>query len=210
MSATFVIGETVVPKLFYSPASPYSAKVRLSAAYLDFPIETVVVNTGDDPAELIAANPLGKIPVLLLDDGDALFDSRVITQYLNRTCGNRLFPRNAERRTEAERYEALADGVTDALIASVYERRFRPEEKVHQPWIDRQWSKADRGLDALNAAPPRLAGKPHAGHFAVRAMLGYLSLRFPGKWEKGRPKLRRWVARFDERFPELKALLPAA
>jgi glutathione S-transferase len=198
-----------VPKLFYSPASPYSAKVRLSAAYLGFPVEIVVANTREDPPALIAANPLGKIPALLLDDGDALFDSRVITQYLNRACGNRLFPRDAGRRTEAERYEALADGVTDAAIASVYERRFRPEEKVHQPWIDRQWSKVERGLDALNAAPPRLAGRPHAGHFALRALLAYLALRFAGKWEKGRAKLRRWADRFDERFPELTALLPA-
>ncbi|MER2536364.1 MAG: glutathione S-transferase [Rhizobiaceae bacterium] len=196
-------------KLFYSSASPYSAKVRLSAAYLDFPVEIVVVNTNDNPPELIAANPLGKIPALLLDDGDALFDSRVITQYLNRACGNRLFPRNAERRMEAERYEALADGVTDAAIATVYERRFRPEEKVHQPWIDRQWGKVERGLDALDAAPPRLAGKPHAGHFALRSLLGYLALRFPGKWEKGRSRLRRWADRFDQRFPELKALLPS-
>jgi glutathione S-transferase len=198
-----------VPKLFYSSASPYSAKVRLSAAYLDFPLQAVVVNTNDSPPQLIAANPLGKVPTLLLDDGDALFDSRVITQYLNRTCGNRLFPRNAERRMEAERYEALADGVTDAAIATIYERRFRPDEKVHQPWIDRQWSKVERGLDALDAAPPRLAGKPHAGHFALRCPLGYLALRFPGRWEKGRAKLRRWADRFDERFPELKALLPA-
>ncbi|RAK29008.1 hypothetical protein C7374_10556 [Falsochrobactrum ovis] len=84
----------------------------------------------------------------------------------------------------------------------------RPEEKVHQPWLDRQWSKAERALDALNEAPPRLAGKLHAGHLAVAAALGYLNLRFEGKWERGRPKLKRWLKRFEEVHPELAKLLP--
>ncbi|MBL8582894.1 MAG: glutathione S-transferase family protein, partial [Rhizobiaceae bacterium] len=148
------------------------------------------------------------IPVLVGDDG-AVYDSRVITQYLNRVAkGSPLFPRNAAKRLEAERLEALADGICDCLLAHVYERRSRPEELVHQPWLDKQWGKVERALDILNAAPPRLGGKLTAGHIALRACLGYAALRFGGQWERGRAKLVRWAKRFDERFPDLAALLP--
>jgi len=195
-----------MPKLLGSPNSPYTAKVRMAAAHLGIPLEVVAVDTSNPSAELLAANPLGKIPVLVADDGEAVFDSRAITQYLNRQSGSRLFPRNPARRTEAERLEALADGIADCALAHVYERRMRPEEIVHQPWLDRQWEKVIRALDVLNAAPPKLGRKIHGGHIALRATLAYLDYRFAGKWEKGRGRLRRWAARFDEKFPELKAL----
>lgn len=193
-----------MPKLLYTPASPYSAKVRMSAICAGIAVDLVTVDTNADPVELTSANPLGKIPTWIEDDGETVFDSRVITQHLNRRSGGKLFPRNAAKRLEAERLEALADGVCDCLLTIVYERRFRPEEKVHQDWIDRQWSKVTRALDALNAAPPKLPKSISAGHIAVRAMIDYLNLRFEGKWEKGRAKLKRWAARFDEKFPQLR------
>jgi glutathione S-transferase len=99
----------------------------MAATHAKLPFETAIVDTNANPPELIAQNPLGKIPVLVTDDG-AIFDSRAITQHLNRLSGNALFPRNAAKRLEAERLEALADGICDCLIAHVYERRFRPEE----------------------------------------------------------------------------------
>jgi glutathione S-transferase len=197
-----------VTKVLYSPASPYSAKVRMAAHYAGIPVESVIVDTNAAPAELINANPLGKIPTLILDDGKAIHDSRVITQYLNRISGNRIFPRNAEKRLEAEHLESIAGGLCDVLLAHVYERRHHPEEKIHQPWLDWQWSKAVRVLDHLNAAPPRLGKKLHGGHIALAAALGYATLRFEGKWEKGRSKLKRWQKRFEELHPELAALLP--
>lgn len=195
-------------QILYSPASPYSAKVRMAATYADIPFESVVVTTSAEPENLVNANPLGKIPTLITDDGKSVFDSRAIMQYLNRVSGNKIFPRNAEKRTDAERYEAIADGLADVLLAHVYERRARPEEKVHQPWLDLQWRKAERALDLLNEAPPRLAGKLHGGHLALAATLSYLTLRFGDKWERGRPKLKRWMKRFDELHPELVKLLP--
>lgn len=181
----------------------------MAAAYAGIPLEAVAVETSNPPAELLNANPLGKIPVLIGDDGETIFDSRAITQYLNRESGNKLYPRNPAKRTDAERLEALADGIADCALAHVYERRSRPEEIVYQPWLDKQWTKVSRALDALNAAPPKLGRKINGGHIALRAVLGYLDLRFAGKWEKGRGKLKRWAARFDEKFPELKTLLPA-
>ena len=198
-----------MPTILYSPASPYSAKVRMAAALCGIAIDSKVVNTNQPPAELLAANPLGKIPALVLDDGQSVYDSRAITQYLNREAKGVLFPRNAAKRLEAERLEALADGICDCLLAIVYEQRFRPEEKVHQPWLDKQWEKATRSLDYLVDNLPRLTKKTDGGQIALRAMLGYLELRFADRnWKKGRTKLVKWVQRYDERFPDLAALAP--
>lgn len=199
-----------MPVILYAPASPYSAKARMAAAWCGIAVDARVVDTNAEPAQLIDANPLGKIPVLVTDDGETVYDSRAITQYLNRLSGNALFPRNAQKRLEAERLEALADGICDCLLAHVYERRFHPEEKIHQPWLDKQWGKVERALDALNANPPKMTKKANGGQIALRATLGYMGLRFDGKWERGRSKLTRWAKRFDERFPELAALTPRA
>jgi glutathione S-transferase len=197
-----------MPKLLYASASPYSAKVRMAAAYAGIAIEAVPTKTDEEPADLLGANPLGKIPTLLLDDDRTIYDSRAITQYLNRMSKNALFPRNPDKRIDAEVLEALADGLCDCALAMVYERRHRPEEKVEQQWLDKQWRKITRALDHLNANPPKLPKKITAGQIALRATLGYLALRFAGKWEKGRSRLVRWAARFDEKFPELKPYLP--
>jgi glutathione S-transferase len=198
-----------MPKILFAPTSPYSAKVRMAAAYAGIPLEAVVVDANSQPPELTGPNPLGKIPTLVTDEGQGIYDSRTITRYLNRLSSNALFPRNPAKRLEAEMLEALADGVCDCLLAHVYERRMRPAEKVHQPWLDLQWAKAMRAFDLLNANPPKLPKKITAGHIALRACLGYIDLRFPGQWEKGRAKLKRWAVRFDEKFPELKQYVPA-
>ena len=198
-----------MPKLLYASTSPYSSKVRMAAIYAGVVIEAVAVKTEDKPAELIDANPLGKIPVLVLDDGRSIFDSRAIVQYINRLSRNALFPRNPDKRLDAEVLEALADGICDCALSMGYERRARPEEMVHQPWLDRQWAKITTALDRLNANPPKLPRKITAGQIALRACLGYLALRFAGKWERGRARLVRWAARFDEKFPELKGCIPA-
>jgi len=195
-------------RLFYAAPSPYSAKVRMAAAHAGIALEPVKTDTSEPSAEFLRANPLGKIPVLVLEDGTSVYDSATIVQYLNRASKNALYPRNPAKRTEAETLEALADGICDCLLAHVYERRSRPEEKVHQPWLDKQWAKATRALDALNAAPPKLPSRITAGQIALRAAIGYLQLRFDGKWEKGRSRLVRWAKRFDEKFPELARLVP--
>lgn len=189
-------------KIFFSDASPYSTKVRMAAHYAGLDAKSVTTNTNDDPADLIAANPLGKIPTLVTDSGHAVFDSRAIMQFIDRETGARLYPRNAAKRTEVEVVEALADGICDSLLSIVYERRFRPEDKVHQPWIDRQWAKVERGLDHLEANMPRLGKKPHGGHFALAAMLRYIEMRFAGKWQRRRPKLARFLTRFEAVFPD--------
>lgn len=193
-------------KILFSSTSPYSAKVRMGATLAGVKFEAVAVDTNSDPEILLAANPLGKIPTLITDDGQAIFDSRTIMAWLDRTGVTRIYPRNAVRRTEAEVTEALCDGICDCLLAIIYERRMRPEDKQHQPWIDRQWQKSMRGLDQLEANLPRMGKSPTAAHLAVAALTGYLALRFEGKWERGRPKLKAFVRKFEASFPELAAM----
>ena len=109
-----------MPRLLYSPASPYSAKVRMAAVHTGYALESETVDTNADPEKLLKANPLGKIPCLVTDEGDGIHDSRVIMQYIGRETGNTLYPRNAAKRLEAERLEAIADGICDCLLAHVY------------------------------------------------------------------------------------------
>lgn len=182
----------------------------MAALYAGLEFESVMVNTSVAPENLILANPLGKIPVLITQDDHSVFDSRCITQYINRVSGSKLFPRNSDKRLEAEKLEALADGLCDVLITQVYERRFRPEEKVHLPWLEKQWEKTERVLAMLDEMPPKIGKRINGGHIALAAALSYLALRFEGRWEKKYPKLKRWQKRFNDLQPELAEFLPRA
>lgn len=195
-------------KLLCSPASPYSCKVRMAARYLGIEITEVRVDTNAAPAVLTDNNPLGKIPVLLTDDNVAVYDSIAITHYFDRMAKGSLYPSKKAKRTDAEVLEALGDGVCDSLLTIVYERRFRDEEKVHQPWIDRQWKKVEQALHHLSANPPKLGKKLTGGHFALAAALGYLDLRFKGQWEENHPELVAWQTKFAKAFPAYAELKP--
>jgi glutathione S-transferase len=197
-------------RILYSPASPYSAKARMALHASGLAFDSVKTDTGAEPADLIDNNPLGKIPTLILDEGLAVYDSRAIMQYVDRASGRKLYPRNAAKRTEAEVLEALCDGICDCLLAIVYERRFRPEEMIHQPWIDKQWAKVERGLDHLNDNLPRTTKNIHGGHLALAALLGYLALRFDGQWERGRAKLKNWPQKFEKFFEAYSDYKPQA
>ena len=196
-----------MPKLLFATPSPYSAKVRMAAAYAGIALEEVPTNTNDEPEQLLKNNPLGKIPVLLTDDGESLFDSRVITHISTvsrKTRSSRAIPPSGWRRKGWRRWRtASATACLPMSMSGVSGR-----ENVHQPWLDKQWDKVTRALDHLEASPPKLPKKITAGQFALRACLGYLDLRFPGKWERGHSRLRRWTKRFDEKFPELATRAP--
>ena len=195
-------------KLLCAPTSPFSSKVRMAARYLELEITEIRVDSNAGPAILVDNNPLGKIPTLLTKDGISIFDSRGIMHYFDRMKGKRLYPAKERKRTEAEVLEALCDGACDCLLSIVYERRFRTEEKVFQPWIDRQWAKAKRTLDQLSADVPKLGKKLHGGHFALAAMLGYLQLRFEGQWEDEHSDLIGWLRTFEKKFPDYQAIKP--
>lgn len=197
-------------KLFYSPSSPFSAKAAMAAHYLGIKLDLIPTATGENPADLLAANPLGKIPTLVTDSGEAFYDSRTILHYLNSIAADdaRIYPRTPEKRAIVERTEALCDGICEAAVLVIYEKRFRTPETWHQPWVDRQWDKVRRGLDYLDNHPPEFGKRLNAGHFALASLLGYLMLRFPGQWEEHHVRLTNWPSAFEKRFPDYGRLRP--
>ncbi|MDR6899513.1 glutathione S-transferase [Rhizobium miluonense] len=194
-------------RLLCSPTSPFSSKVRMAARHLGIKLEEIHVDTNAGPTLLIDNNPLGKIPTLLTGDGEAIFDSRAIMHYFDRREGG-LYPSKRGRRTEIEVLEALIDGTNECLLSIVYERRLREPEKQHQPWIDRQWTKVSRALTHLDAEPPKIGKKLHAGHFALASLIGYLQLRFEGQWEGDYAGLTDWARKFEKHFPDFPAMKP--
>jgi glutathione S-transferase len=188
-----------------SPPSPFGRKARIAISLLGFD-KDVKVEPADptDAADSVRQqNPLGKIPVLIAEDGMAYYDSRVILDYLDdRAGGGKIVPRESRARLEALRLQALCDGILDASILLVYEGRWRPAEHHVQKWVDHQTGKVTRGLAALDAAPPALgAGLPHVGHIALACALGYGDLRFDGRWRADHPRLVGWLDQFAARVP---------
>ncbi len=164
---------------------------------------TLVMGSGTplDPGTApVAANPLGKIPTLLRPDGAALYDSRVICQYLNARAEAGLYPEGA-RRWDALVLEATADGMLDAALAMVYETRLRSEAQRNAAIVEGQWQKIDRSLDVIEARwMAYLAGPLCIGQIALGCALGYLDLRHAVRdWRATRPDLARWEAGLAER-----------
>ena len=198
-------------KLLTASASPFANKVRMAAELIGLEVESVAVDAVNTPPELQAANPLGKIPCLVLDDGRSMFDSRAITHYFFREHAPNLYPAgDNDALFTTGRYEALCDGICDCAVAWQYEHRMRPEEKWHQPWIDRQWSKVMAGLTEAAKDLPEIGDKADIRAIALAATLGYLQLRFEGKWETGNESLVEWINAFDAAHPAVAALKPSA
>ena len=187
-----------------APPSPFGRKIKIAADVLglsgEIKIEPADTNNAAD--NLRQQNPLGKIPVLVLDDGSTLFDSRVILEYLDhRAGGGKIIPAESKARFAALRLQALADGMTDAQILLVYEGRFRPPEHHVQKWTDYQADKIKRGLTALEAEPPSIDPIPNVGQIALACFLGHRDLRFAGDWRAAHPKLVVWLDRFAAKVP---------
>lgn len=187
-----------------SPLSPFVRKVRIAAAILklDHEITLEFADTLDPNDSLRRQNPLGKIPTLITEEGDALYDSRVIVEYLDyRAGGGRIIPRKSAPRFAALRLQALCDGMLDAAILRVYETRFRPPERHEPAWIAHQSDKIARALAALEAEPPPLDGVPDVGTITLACVLGYLDLRFAGAWRDAHPRLVAWHDAFGAAVP---------
>lgn len=182
-------------RLYYSPASPYARKVRatLIEKRLDDRTDAIMVNPLEDPADLQARNPLGKVPALQLDDGRVIVDSPVICAYLDRIGhGPALVPADADARLDALSREALADGIMDAAVALVMERR-RPAEQRSPLWQERWAAAITRGVAACGEPPDPRAGLD-IGHLALAVALGYLDFRLPDlHWQAAAPRLRDWL-----------------
>jgi glutathione S-transferase len=186
-----------------SPASPFGRKVKIAAAILGLTerIEIVAADTNDANDSLRQQNPLGKIPALILEDGAVLYDSPVIVEYLDVLAGGgRIIPAAPQRRFHVLTQQALADGIMDASLLQVYETRFREPGQHVAKWLDYQAAKVDRGLKALEAAPLEPAARD-IGAISIACALGYLDLRFGGRWRPDRPRLVAWLDQFAAGVP---------
>ena len=190
--------------------SPFGRKVQIAISVLGFDDVKIEPTDTVDPRDKIREqNPLGKIPVLITEDGAAYYDSRVILEYLDyRAGGGKIIPRDAAPRFAALRLQALCDGILDASILTVYEGRWRAPAKHEPKWLDHQAGKVERALAVLEAAPPAgsfSAGLPHVGQIALACALGYRDLRFGGSWRGDHPRLVAWLDDFAARVPAFAA-----
>ncbi len=192
-----------MPTLRSAPASPFGRKVKIVAKLLGLwdRIELVNADTTDENDSLRQQNPLGKIPTLVLEDGTALYDSRVIVEYLDELAGGGVVLPKGPEKFRVLTLQALGDGIADAALLQVYEGRYRPVERHEPKWLAMQQGKVTRALARLEANPPVWSGTPHAGIVAVACALGYLDLRFQGTWRESHSALVAWLDRFAQAVP---------
>ena len=199
-------------KMLSHPFSPYVRKARIAMAMKGVAdrIELVTVDTNAvENLDLSRANPLGKIPALIIDGSTAIFDSHVICEYLDSLAPSPvLFPASGIERIRTLTLGSLADGMLDAALLLVYEKRFRPEAIWHAPWTERQQGKIDRSLDFLEKAPPAWTASPDYGHLTLACALGYLDFRHDGKWRAGHSNLVAWLDTFAAAVPAFEATRP--
>jgi glutathione S-transferase len=190
--------EKTVPhrlRLVGSLTSPYVRKVRIVMAEKRIECQLELEDVWSPDSKIQQANPLGKVPCLIMEDGGAVFDSRVIVEYLDTmTPVAKLIPSTGRERVEVRTWEALADGVLDAAMAVRLEQTQRPPEQQSQKWIDRQMGKVDAALEAMAHG---LEGRNWCHNnaysladIAVGCALGYLDFRFPQiDWHSRHPSL---------------------
>jgi glutathione S-transferase len=191
-------------KLIGTPTSPYTRKARVVLAEKRIDYDFVIDVPYDAATAVQEYNPLGKVPVLLLDDGNTIFDSRVIVEYLdNASPVTKLLPEDTRHRIQTRRWEALADGCTDAAVAIVMEKR-RPAALQYEEWIARQQGKVERALLVMSED---LGNRTWCcGDFfnlsdvAVGCSLGFLDLRLPElDWRAVYPNLAKLAEKLAQR-----------
>jgi glutathione S-transferase len=189
-------------KLMMAGPSPFVRKVLVvlheTGQIDDVELQSVTAGPGVTEAALKAANPVGKIPALVRDEGPTLYDSRVICRFLDSRASAGLYP---DKGWDTLVLEATGDAICDAAVSMVYEKRFRPEEMHHAPWIEAQWDKVASALDTLNARwMSHLEGPLDIGQIAVGCALGYVDFRHADRnWRAGRDALADWADRFNAR-----------
>ncbi len=190
-------------ELLGAKISPFVRKARVilhETDQTDVIFKEVTASAMGGEAALNAANPTGKIPVLLREDGPALYDSRVICRFLDARAEAGLYPE--ARLWETLTLEATGDAIMDAAVGMVYEKRFRTDlGLVWDDWLEAQWTKVTRALDALGSRwMSHLYGPFDAGQIAIGCALGYLDFRHSERnWRAGRDALAAWEKTFCER-----------
>ena len=201
-------------KLFHSPASPYVRKCMVVAHETGLAARIELLPSAAHPVNrdrsIVERNPLGKVPTLITDDGDALYDSRVICEYLDARAGARLFPAAGPARWRALTDQALGDGILDAALLVRYETGMRPEPLRWADWTAGQLDKMHTGLARIEAQAEGLAGRVDIGTITLGCVLGYFDLRFAHlDWRQAHPRAAAWFEGFNAR-PAMQATVPRA
>lgn len=202
-------------KLHYSSASPYVRKVMVTAIEtgLEKKIEAVPAAVAPIKAnpDVARDNPLMKVPTLVTDGGEALYDSRVICEYLDSLhTGRKLIPASGGERWRVLTLQALGDGILDAGLLTRYETFLRPEALRWSDWVSGQSTKVTQSLDALENDIELLAGPINLGQIAIACAIGWLEFRKPvGETRPSRPQLYKWYDEFVKR-PSMQATMPKA
>lgn len=191
-------------KILFSPTSPYVRKCLVTAHELGLNDRLQLLPSNAHPVardrEIIPHNPLGKVPTFFTDDGQVLYDSRVICEYLNDLAHGSLFPAAGPKRWETLTLQSLGDGILDAALIARYEDVARPEPLRWADWRAGQMDKAETALAHLQAHPDLLAGRVDIGSVAVGCALWYLDLRFADfAWRERFPAVASWYAEFSKR-----------
>lgn len=200
-------------KLIGSVASPYVRKVRVVMAEKKLDYAFVLEDPWSADTKIAESNPIGKVPCLIMEDGGAMFDSRVIVEYLDTmTPVCKLIPPNGRERAEVKCWEALADGVIDAGVLLRLEKTQRPEAKQSKEWMERQAQKIHAGLKAMSAGlkeKPFCAGTHYSlADVTVGCALGWLSFRFPDiAWRDDYANLVKLFDKLSER-PSFRDTVP--
>ena len=195
-----------------SPSSPFGRKVKMATYILGFDdqVTPVLTDTLDPNDSICEVNPLGKIPALE-DDGTTYYDSRVIMEYLDaKAGGGKIIPASGPARFEALTRAALMDGILDAAILVIYERRMRPEDKYVESVVERQRGKIIRGLEAITAKSPSYSNGalPDIGEIGLACVLDYLDFRKQVNWRDHAPNLASWLADFAAAVPGYEDSMP--
>ena len=195
-----------------SPSSPFGRKVKMATYILGFDdqVMPVLTDTLDPNDSICEVNPLGKIPALE-DDGTTYYDSRVIMEYLDtKAGGGKIIPASGPARFEALTRAALMDGILDAAVLVVYERRMRPEDKYVESVVDRQRGKIIRGLEVIAAKNPSYSNgaMPDIGEIGLACVLDYLDFRKQVNWRDYAPNLASWLADFAAAVPGYEDSMP--
>jgi glutathione S-transferase len=199
-------------KLFFSPASPYVRKVVVVAHELGITDKIERLPSAAHPVNrdqtIIQQNPIGKVPTLVTDDGLALYDSRVICEYVAaQVPGSTIFPATGRMRWVALAEQALGDGLLDAALLARYETAVRPAEFKWAGWLDGQLDKVNTCLAAIERSD--FGSRLDIGTITIGCALGYLDFRFPDlNWRAKHPKAKAWFAVFGER-PSMQATRPS-
>lgn len=198
-------------KLFYSTTSPFVRKVLVLAHELGLAEKIEKIPAKAHPVNrevsLVAKNPLGKVPALILEDGGVLYDSRVIAEYLDHVGGGGFFPAAGAARWRTLTEQALADGLLDAALLIRYERFVRPPDRQWKDWEKGQFEKVETALGAIEGLIPQLGFT--IGAITIACALGYLDFRYPELgWRQDHPKAARWFAEFEKR-PSMQVTMPS-